>query len=148
MGKRDIPVRDIIFYAVVTAVFMVTSAFGALQGWFGSGITSLDGGPRPSDLGYVALAAFYGSLCGIGCSIPFLLVFLALGLGSVTNRRISTIWVVGNVSACLFAALLMFLTNTLSRLPEDSLLILLVVLAAAPPGLLGLRLITHIARHE
>jgi hypothetical protein len=147
MDKKDLPLRDIIFYGIVTAVFMVTSAFGAFEGWFASGITTLDGGPRPSDLGYVGLAAFYGSLCGVGFSLPLLVVFLALRFASITDRRIVTIWIAGNVSASLFAALFMSLTEVF---PSAIYFLgtLLAVLAAAPPGRLGLRLIIHIARRE
>jgi hypothetical protein len=139
--------KDILFYSVVTLVFMVTSAFGAIEGWLGSGISTFDA-PPISDRAYVTLAGVYGALCSVGCSIPFLLVLLALRLGSVTKRRMASIWFIGNVSACFYAIVFMILTVTFSGEIEEYYPPLFAAAAALPPGVQGLRVIRQIARKD
>ncbi len=135
---------DVLFYGVVTAVVMVTTVFSAFEGVFGSALMGPDGGPYLSDGEYVTGAAFCGALSSLGCSVPFLVVFLFLGLGS--DRHLRIIWIAGMLSACFFAMMMMLLTLFTSG--DSDLILSLSFAAAVPPGLLGLRVIRQTIRSE
>ncbi len=72
MNKLDLPLADMIFYGVVTIIFVGIAMFGAFEGAFGSALYTFDGAPRPSALGYAALAACYGTLCSSVFSSPLI----------------------------------------------------------------------------
>ncbi len=145
--KYDLPIGDMVFYSVVTAIFMVTAVSGAVMGWYGSGVMGFDAPPIPHSI-YITCAGFFGLLFGAGCSTPCLLVFFALALGRVTNGRISRIWFIGSLSACFFALLMMILTLAFPTQEAINRIVLLALGAIVPPGFVGLRLIVHIAQTE